>query len=75
MPNTEYLPRQTKTKTDNLKKTVNGGVLYKKAVLKTFAIVTGKHLCRSLFLIKPAFRPATLLERDSNTGAFLLGNF
>ena len=25
------------------------GVLYKKAVLKNFAILRGKHLCRSLF--------------------------
>ena len=38
----------------------------KKAVLKNFAIFTGIHLCRSLFLIKlQAFRPATLLKRDS----------
>ena len=37
---------------------------------------TGKHLCWILFLIKmPAFRLATLLERDSNTGVFLLRNF
>ena len=28
------------------------GVFYKKAVLKNFAIFTGKHLCWSLFLIK-----------------------
>ena len=27
-------------------------VFYKKAVLKDFAIFTGKHLCRSIFLIK-----------------------
>ena len=33
---------------------------YKKAVLKNFAIFTGKHLC--------AIRPATLSKRDSNTG-------
>ena len=33
-------------------------VLYKKAVLKNFAIFTGKHLCWSLFLIKlQALRP------------------
>ena len=38
----------------------------KKAVLKNFAIFTGIHLCWSLFLIKlQAFRPATLLKRDS----------
>ena len=41
----------------------------KKAVLKNVAIFTGKHLCWSLFLIKlRAFRPATILKRDSNTG-------
>ena len=42
----------------------------KKWFLKNFAILTGKHLCWSLFLIKlklQAFRPATLLKRDSNT--------
>ena len=44
-----------------------------KAVLKSFAIFTGKHLCWSLFLIKlHAFRPATLLKRDSYIGVFLL---
>ena len=36
----------------------------KKAVLKNFAIFTGKHQCWSLFLVK-------LLKRDSNTGVFL----
>ena len=45
----------------------------KKAALKTFALITGKHLCWSLFLIVlQTFRPTTLLKRDSNTGAFLL---
>ena len=44
----------------------------KEAVLKDFAIFTGKHLCWSLFLIKLlAFRGATLLKGDSNTGVFL----
>ena len=43
-----------------------------KAAFKNFAIFTGKCLCWSLFLIKlPAFRPVTLLGRDSNTGVFL----
>ena len=37
-----------------------------------FGNVTGKHLCRSLFLIKlQGMRPATLLKRDSSTSAFL----
>ena len=41
----------------------------KESVLRNF---TGKHLCWSLFLIKSvAFRPVTLLKRDSNTGVFL----
>ena len=33
-------------------KGATGKMLYKKAVLKNFQIFTGKHLCRSLFLIK-----------------------
>ena len=46
-------------------------VFCKKGVLKNFANFTGKHLWWSLFLIKlPAFRPGTLLKRDSNTGVF-----
>ena len=37
-----------------------------------FAMFTGKHLCWSLFLIKIlAFKSATLLKDDCNTGAFL----
>ena len=44
----------------------------KKTLLINFAIFTGKQLCWRFFLIKlPAFRPATLLKRDSNTGVFL----
>ena len=40
--------------------------------LKHFAIISENHLCWSPFLIKlQAFRPATLLKRDSNTGVFL----
>ena len=38
-------------------------------VLKKFAILTGKQLCWSPFLIKiQAFKPGTLLKRDPNTG-------
>ena len=45
----------------------------KKSAIKTFALITRKHLCWSLFLIVlQTFRPATLLKKDSNTGAFLL---
>ena len=37
--------------------------------ITNFAIFTRKHLCWGLFLIKlQAFRPATFLKRDSNTG-------
>ena len=42
-------------------------------VFKNFAVITGKHLCWSLFVIKlPACKPANLLKRDSNTSVFLL---
>ena len=45
---------------------------YKNGVLKNLAILTGKHLRWSLFLIKlQAFRPAILLKRDFNTSVFL----
>ena len=41
-------------------------MFFRIGVLKNFAIFTGKHLCRSLFLIKlQCWRPATLLKRDS----------
>ena len=44
----------------------------KKAVLKYFAIFTGKRLCWSPFSTKlQALNPATLLKRYSNTGVFL----
>ena len=46
--------------------------------LKNFSNLTGKRLGWSLFLIKlKPWRPATLLNRDSNTGVFLsnLQNF
>ena len=47
-------------------------MFFKLGVLKNFAIFTRKHSYRSLLLIKlQAFKPATLLKRDSNTGAFL----
>ena len=40
---------------------------------KNFTIFTGKHLCLSLFLIKlQAFGHVALLNRDSNSGIFLL---
>ena len=49
-------------------------MFYTKAVLKNFAIFTGKHLRWSLFLIKllsEGLRPATSLKRDYSTGIFL----
>ena len=43
---------------------------YKKVAFKNFAILTGKCMCWSLFLIKlQAFRP--LLKTDSSTDIFL----
>ena len=53
-------------------------MFFKLDVFKNFRNFTGKHLCWSLFLIKSeAFRPATLLKRDSNPCVFLwnLWNF
>ena len=45
------------------------GVLYKKTILKNFAISTEN---TSLFLKKlQTFRPTTLLKRDPNTSVFL----
>ena len=47
-------------------------VFCKKAAFKTYAALTRKQLCWSLFLIKlQTFKPATLLKTDSNTGVFL----
>ena len=47
-------------------------VFCKKRDFKNFAIFKRKYLCCSPFLIKfAAFRPATLLKRDSNTVVFL----
>ena len=41
-------------------------------VLRNFAIITGKHLCWSLLLIKlQALQPATLFKTDLNNCAFL----
>ena len=44
----------------------------KKAVLKYFAIFTGKHLCLEPVFDKVAgFQGRNFIERDSNIGAFL----
>ena len=46
-------------------------MLFKIGVLKTFAILTGKHLRWCLFLVKlDALRLVTFLERDSNIAVF-----
>ena len=68
MPNTEQLLYQTG-------KNSHWRFSSKNDVLKNFSYSQKKHLRWSLFLIKlPVFRPATLLERDPNTGVFLLRN-
>ena len=62
----------TETELDPWDRSTNQRCSMKKAVLKNFAIFTGKSLCLSLYLIKlQAFRSATLLKRDFNTGVFL----
>ena len=44
-------------------------MFFKIGSYKNLAIFTGKYLGWGLFLIKlQAFRPATFLKRDSNTG-------
>ena len=44
----------------------------RKAVLQNLAKLIEKYLCWSLFLINlQAYKPPTLLQRDSNTGVFL----
>ena len=46
-------------------------VFYKKAVIKNFAVLTGKQLCWSLFLVKlQASRLATLLKRETPKHVF-----
>ena len=71
------------TRVAGLKKCLNSRSSHKscsieKAVLKNFAIFTGKHLCWSLLLIDlQASKPATFFKRDSSTSVFLwiLQNF
>ena len=47
-------------------------IFFKIGVFKNFTKFTGEHLCWSLFLKRlQAWKPATLLKRDSNTGVFL----
>ena len=63
--------KRWKFKTYLISEAATGGIL-QKTVLKHFIIFTGKHLCQSLFLRKlQASKPATLLQRDSNTSVFL----
>ena len=57
---------------DNVFRSSHWRCLVKKGVFKNFAKSTRKYLCWSLFLIKQsAWRPATLLKRDSNKGVFM----
>ena len=56
----------------NIKKKQPQDVAFKKTVLKKFAIVTGKHLYWSIYLIiLQKLNDSTLLKRESNTGVFL----
>ena len=62
--------------TEQLLLHLTSSLFYEKSCSLKFRNINRKHLCWSLFLIKfPAFRPATSLERDSNTSVFLLQNF
>ena len=62
----------TETELDPWDRSTNQRCCMEKAVLKSFAIFTGKSLCLSLCLIKlQTFRSATLLKRDFNTVVFL----
>ena len=47
-------------------------MFFKIGVVKNFTKFTGKQMCWSLFLIRlQAWKAATILKRDSNTGVFL----
>ena len=51
-------------------------MFYKIAILKNFAIFTGKHPRWNLFLIKvKAHSLATLFKKDSNTGVLFKNTF
>ena len=63
---TKLVPSQTLLRSSHRRCSVKTGVF------KNLQKFTGKHLCCSLFLIKlQVFRPATLLNSDSNTDVFL----
>ena len=63
---TKLVPSQTLLRSSHRRCSV------KKGVFKNLQKFTGKHLCCSLFLIKlQVFRPATLLNSDSDTDVFL----
>ena len=69
---TKLVPSQTLLRSSHRRCSVKTGVF------KNLQKFTGKHLCYSLFLIRlQVFRPATLLNSDSNTDIFLwnLPNF
>ena len=47
---------------------IHSQIFFKIVVIKNFSIFTGKHLCWNLYWIRlQAFRPATILKRDSDT--------
>ena len=46
-------------------------VFFTKAVLKTFTIFTGKHLCWIFFLIKLQAKACWFIKNESITGVFL----
>ena len=51
-------------------------VFFSKSCSQIFLNIHRKHLCWILVLMKlPAFRPETLLERDSNIGVFPVAKF
>ena len=69
MRNTEHLPYQTEK---NNRQTW----FYKKSCSQKFCVIHRETSVLDLFFIKlQTVRPATLLNRDSNAGVFLLRNF
>ena len=47
-------------------------VFFKKSVLRNFAKFTGIHLCQSLFLIKFHVKANNFIQKETDTGFFLL---
>ena len=69
MRNTEHLPYQ-------IEKNNHQSWFYKKSCSQKFCVIHRETSVLDLFFIKmQTVRPATLLNRDSNVGIFLLRNF